>query len=72
MTEPEIESRIVELETRLSYQDELLQVLNGVVTRQGRQLEQLDLTCRQLAERLRSAGDAVFQGTPADNVPPHY
>jgi SlyX protein len=68
----ELEARIVELESRLAYQDQLLQVLNDVVARQDRRIEQLDQVCRQLAERVRSAGDAVFVGTPADNLPPHF
>lgn len=64
--------RIEELETRLAYQEELLQVLNDVVTRQQKQIEQLEASCRQLAERLRAPEGGVFRGTPADEVPPHY
>lgn len=66
------EERLIELETRLAYQEETLRVLNEVVTRQQRQIEQLEITCRQLADRVARTADSVFKGTPADEVPPHY
>ena len=66
------EERLIELETRLAYQDDALTVLNEVVTRQDRRIQQLEETCRLLIERLRNNGDPVFVGTPADEVPPHY
>lgn len=66
------EARIIELETKLAYLEEALGVLNQEVTRQARVIDQLEAVCRELAERARSAGDTVFRGTPADEVPPHY
>ena len=65
------EQRLIELETRLAYQEHTLQVLSGEVARQQKLIEQLQALCRELAERARS-GEGVFRGTPADEVPPHY
>jgi SlyX protein len=64
--------RLIELETKLAYQEEALHVLNQVVTRQQKQIDQLEQLCRQLAERIRSAGEPLPAGTPAEEVPPHY
>ena len=66
-----MEERLVELETRLAYQEATLQVLNEVVTRQQKQIDQLDSLCRQLLERVGPAGGAV-RGTSIDEIPPHY
>lgn len=66
------ENRLIDLETRIAFQEETLRVLNEVVTRQQRQIELLENTCRQLAERVSRMGIDVFRGTAADEVPPHY
>lgn len=66
-----MDERLVELETRLAYQEATLQVLNEVVTRQQKQIDQLDALCRQLLERVATAGGAA-RGTAVDEIPPHY
>lgn len=64
--------RMIELETKLAYLEDTLQVLNEAVTRQQRQIDTLEALCRELAERARNTADGVFRGTPADEIPPHY
>ena len=66
------ESRLIELETKLAYLEETLQVLNQVVARQQKQIDQLEARCRELLERARNSAESVFRGTAADEVPPHY
>ena len=66
------ESRLIELETKLAYLEETLQVLNQVVARQQKQIDTLEALCRELAERARNSAEGVFRGTAADEVPPHY
>ena len=66
------EARLIELETKLAYLEETLQVLNQVVARQQKQIDTLEALCRELAERARNSADGVFRGTAADEVPPHY
>lgn len=66
------EQRLIELETRLAYQEHTLQVLSEEVARQQKLIEQLQALCRELAERARSGAEGVFRGTAADEVPPHY
>lgn len=67
-----IESRLMECETRIAYQEDTLRVLNEVVTRQQMQIDQLIMTCRQLAERIARGGEGGVKGSLADEVPPHY
>lgn len=66
------ENRLIDLETKIAYQEETLRVLNEVVTRQQQQIDLLEQTCRHLAERVARVGQDVFKGTAADEVPPHY
>jgi SlyX protein len=66
------EDRFIDLETRLSHQDQLLHELNDVVTAQQAKIMQLEELCRSLIDRVRAAGDAVPDGDPADERPPHY
>jgi SlyX protein len=66
------EDRLIELETKIAYQEETLRVLNEVVTRQQNEIDALQRACRQLAERVERVGQDTFKGTAADEVPPHY
>jgi SlyX protein len=68
-----IESRLMECETKIAYQEDTLRVLNEVVTRQQMQIDQLVMACHQLAERIaRNAAEGAVKGSFADEVPPHY
>jgi SlyX protein len=64
--------RLIELETKMSYQEETLHVLNEVVARQQKQIEKLELALRQLAERVIRAGEQGDKNTAAEELPPHY
>jgi SlyX protein len=72
MTSPDHEHRLIDLETRLAYQDEAIRSLSDTVARQQKQLDQLESLARQLLERVRTLNEPVFKGTPADEIPPHY
>lgn len=67
------DARLIELETRLAYQDDTLRVLNDVIVRQQKQIERLETLYRQLSDRLeRVAQPDGRVNTPAEEVPPHY
>lgn len=66
------DDRLIDLETRLAYQDDTLRILSDALARQQRDLEQLTALCQQLLERVRTQGAEQFKGSPADEVPPHY
>ncbi len=67
------EQRIIEIETKLAYQEEMLTELNQVLTDQQMQLTSLERISRRLVERLESLGNAGEGGeSPADERPPHY
>lgn len=66
------EERFIDLETRLAHQDQLLHELNSVVTRQQSKLMQLEELCGSLVSRMRSISEALPDGDPLSERPPHY
>ena len=66
------EERFIEVESRLAHQDQMLHELNDVVTDQQAKLMQLEELCRTLIDRVRSLGEGMPAGDPADERPPHY
>ena len=66
------EERFIDLESKLAHQDQLLNDLNDVVTKQQAKLMQLEELCKALIQRVRSAGEDLPEGDPGDERPPHY
>ena len=70
-TSSRIEDRLVNLEIKASYTEDLLDSLNEVVVRQQRQIDLLLRELARLAEQGPTAGGAA-PGSPRDELPPHY
>lgn len=68
------EQRLIELEIKAAYQDDLLQTLNDVIGQQQRQIDRLEQTCTLLHERIVSLSDNRPPDASAQSieVPPHY
>jgi SlyX protein len=66
------EDRFIDLESRLAHQDQLLNELNEVMTQQQAKLMQLETLCNSLISRVRSIGEALPDGDPTNERPPHY
>jgi SlyX protein len=66
------EERLIDLESRLAHQDQLLHELNDVVTQQQSKIMQLEELCGSLVSRMRSINEALPDGDPLTERPPHY
>ena len=66
-----LEERVMDLESRLAFQDDAIQALNDVVVEQARVIERLQL---QMAELIRRHEEMVGQyGSEGEEAPPpHY
>ena len=64
--------RLVELETRLAFQDHLLAELNDVVTAQGRELQQLQLQLERAMADLKTLRGLLYADPGSEPPPPHY
>jgi SlyX protein len=66
------DERIIELEIKLAYQDDLLQELNTIVAAQQRQIDQLEAALKWLHARMQSLSEERANPNNAIEIPPHY
>ncbi|MCZ6565839.1 MAG: SlyX family protein [Gammaproteobacteria bacterium] len=66
------EDRIIELESKVAYQEDLLQELNTIVIDQQSQLDKLSMLCQALNDRLKDAMRSLPDSSHEDERPPHY
>ncbi|MDA8328216.1 MAG: SlyX family protein [Betaproteobacteria bacterium] len=67
-----IEERLVNIETKITFQEDLIEELNKVVYRQQQQLNQLEAICTSLARHIQSLAEAENTSKPVNERPPHY
>jgi SlyX protein len=65
------ETRLIDLESRMAWQDEALRELSDALARQQRDIERLQRLCLALQSQLESAGDGQ-RAAQAHEPPPHY
>jgi SlyX protein len=66
------DNRIIELEIKTAYQEDLLQALNNIVGQHQQKIDRLEATCRLLNERIKSLSVEGGSSENIDEVPPHY
>lgn len=69
-----MEEKLIELETKFSYQEDLLSDLNEIVARQQRQLDELISEMSGIKEQLQDAVGRNPAGGQEEQIekPPHY
>ncbi len=65
------EQRLIELEIKLAYQEDLVGELNKIVAQQQQKIDHLEKICRLLYERVENLS-AHQDGVAAEEIPPHY
>ncbi|MDH4235479.1 MAG: SlyX family protein [Gallionella sp.] len=66
------DERIEKIETKLAYQEDLIEELNKSVYRQQQKLDRLEATCHALAQHIASQAESVKDGQISHERPPHY
>jgi SlyX protein len=67
------EERLMDLEIRLTRQDDLVETLNHMVYLQQKKIDELEALCKALASRLGEVSSGLNQrGGAVDERPPHY
>ena len=66
------EKRVIEIETKLAHQEQLLSELNEALTDQQAQISGLERLCQSLIERVKSLLDSSSADQATDDRPPHY
>ena len=67
-----LNARIETLETRIAYQDQIIEDLNKSVTEQWKQVESLAKQVDRLTDRVKDVEGNVAPSGAAEPPPPHY
>ncbi|MFZ3039354.1 MAG: SlyX family protein [Polynucleobacter sp.] len=65
------EDRITNLEIKLSFTEDLIDQLNQTIYKQQQQIEFLYRELKSIKEQASST-DGIGNGSPKDEIPPHY
>lgn len=66
------EAVIIELQTKLSFQEDLLETLNQVITDQQSQIAKLERTVAAMIGQMESMQSAMQDSGQQHEIPPHY
>ena len=67
------EERIVEIETKIAFQEKTIKELNDVLCEQQREIERLGSICDALVKRNKESSEFTPGiEAPANEKPPHY
>ena len=74
MSAPEPSERLEELESRLAFQDDLIENLNEVIARQDRELLDIKARLAAVESKINDLADSFSTpgGGGGHEVPPHY
>ncbi|HUW49937.1 MAG TPA: SlyX family protein [Sulfuricella sp.] len=67
------DNRLVNIEIKLTQQEDAVEELNKVICEQQKRVEQLEAICAALIDHVKGLSEAVGEGNNAPNeTPPHY
>ena len=67
------EERLENIETKIAYQEDMIEELNKTIYQQQQKLERLEATCKSLAGHIASLSESVHENKAVvDERPPHY
>lgn len=72
MTDTKLQQQISELESRLAFQEQTLQELNEVITRQDEQMMKMQVQLQYLAKKLKEVSPSQLASEQEETPPPHY
>ena len=67
-----IEKRIIELETKLAYQEDMIHELSKTIFDQQKRLDQLEVAYKYLLAQTQELSELAPTGKAVDEKPPHY
>lgn len=66
------DERLVELEIKITRQDDLLDSLNQTIYQQQRKIDELEALCAAVARHIKDLREGAAAAGPANERPPHY
>ncbi len=71
MTTQQYDQRLIDLETRIAFQEDSIQALSDEIYRQQKELDRLQQLCNLMLQQLQDVSGGGSNG-PVDEKPPHY
>jgi SlyX protein len=68
----ELDTRIVDLESKVAFQDDTIESLNDALSQQQQQLAQITYKMNHMVERLKSMQPSNIATQDEEAPPPHY
>jgi SlyX protein len=66
------EERLVKIETKITFQEDMIEELNKTVYQQQNKLDRLQAICESLVRHIESMEEGRNDGMPTNERPPHY
>lgn len=66
------EARLIDIETKLAFQEDAIQKLHDSIYEQQKHIERLELTCKILMDRLKEIAMDTGGNKTVHEKPPHY
>ncbi|MFM2397570.1 MAG: hypothetical protein RLZZ144_820 [Pseudomonadota bacterium] len=67
-----IEERLELIETKIMFQEDLMEELNKTIYEQQKKLQQLEAVCLALVRQIQSVAESTNDTKSANERPPHY
>lgn len=72
MTDTSLEERLVDIEIKLTRQEDMVDALSLTIYQQQKKIDELEGLVRGLAQRLIEVRNNMSANGPANEKPPHY
>ncbi|VFQ45987.1 SlyX family protein [Desulfoluna butyratoxydans] len=66
------EDRLMDIETKLAFQEHTIDELNSVVIEQQREIDRLKNAVEFLLDKVSQIADTRMERAPSNEKPPHY
>lgn len=67
-----VDEKIIDLETKFAFQEDLLKQLNDVIIEQADEIKKLQTDLNRLQQYVESGGDSGIKDAKDEKPPPHY
>lgn len=66
------EDRLIEIEIKLTHQEDAVEALNRVVCQQQKKIDHLEAICEALIRHVKELSDGAAEQRTTNETPPHY
>jgi len=66
------DDRLVDIESKIAFQEDLLQELNKTIYEQQKKIARLEAICNSLIDHVKELSEAAAEGGVINERPPHY